>query len=110
MPWNAPNHLRIRGGLNILAASTIAAKEKTSRSDVTPGGGKMQSASRARLVSMMSCAIGVASISGTVRAQERSDATLEEVTVTATRVSDSVNRVPLAVTAQTQKALDQQGI
>ena len=35
---------------------------------------------------------------------------LEEITVTATRVSDSVNRVPLAVTAQTQRALDQQGI
>jgi outer membrane receptor protein involved in Fe transport len=35
---------------------------------------------------------------------------LEEVIVTATRQSDSVNRVPLSVTAQTQKALDQQGI
>ncbi|RYG95135.1 MAG: Plug domain-containing protein, partial [Alphaproteobacteria bacterium] len=35
---------------------------------------------------------------------------LEEVVVTSTRQSDAVNRVPLSVTAQTQKALDQQGI
>jgi len=38
------------------------------------------------------------------------DETLAEVVVTATRQSDSVNRVPLAVTAQTQEDLDQQGI
>ena len=35
---------------------------------------------------------------------------LEEVVVTATRQSETVNRVPLAVTAVTQKSLDQQGI
>jgi outer membrane receptor protein involved in Fe transport len=35
---------------------------------------------------------------------------LEEVVVTATRQADTVNRVPLAVTAQTQRALDQQGV
>ncbi len=35
---------------------------------------------------------------------------LEEIVVTATRQSDVLNRVPLSVTAQTQKALDQQGI
>ena len=40
----------------------------------------------------------------------QSEDALEEVTVTATRQSDSVNRVPLSVSAQTQKALDQQGI
>jgi outer membrane receptor protein involved in Fe transport len=38
------------------------------------------------------------------------DSELEEVVVTATRLSDSVNRVALSVTAQTQQALDQQGI
>lgn len=38
------------------------------------------------------------------------DATLEEVVVTATRHSDSVNRVALAITAQTQEILDQRGI
>jgi iron complex outermembrane recepter protein len=43
-------------------------------------------------------------------AQVEEDVTLEEVIITATRQSDSVNRVALAVTAQTQKALDQQGI
>ncbi len=35
---------------------------------------------------------------------------LEEIVVTATRHSDPVNRVPLSVTAETQEALDQQGI
>jgi outer membrane receptor protein involved in Fe transport len=35
---------------------------------------------------------------------------LEEVVVTATRQADTVNRVPLSVTAQTQRAMDQQGI
>jgi outer membrane receptor protein involved in Fe transport len=35
---------------------------------------------------------------------------LEQVVVTATRQVDTVNRVPLAVTAQTQRNLDQQGI
>jgi len=35
---------------------------------------------------------------------------LEEVVVTATRQADTVNRVPLSVSAQTQRNLDQQGI
>jgi outer membrane receptor protein involved in Fe transport len=35
---------------------------------------------------------------------------VEEVVVTATRQSQNINRVPLAVTAQTQKNLDQQGV
>jgi iron complex outermembrane receptor protein len=35
---------------------------------------------------------------------------LEEVVVTATRQNDTVNRVPLSVTAETQKNLDQLGI
>jgi outer membrane receptor protein involved in Fe transport len=45
-------------------------------------------------------------------AQTDSDTTasLEEVVVTATRRAEDVNRVPLAITAQTQRALDQQGI
>jgi outer membrane receptor protein involved in Fe transport len=38
------------------------------------------------------------------------DGALEEIVVTATRQADTVNRVPLSVTAQTQKNLDQQGI
>ena len=38
------------------------------------------------------------------------DETLGEVVVTATRQADTVNRVPLSVTAVTQKSLDQQGI
>jgi iron complex outermembrane receptor protein len=39
-----------------------------------------------------------------------SDDELEEVVVTATRQSDSVNRVALSVSAQTQQSLDQKGI
>jgi iron complex outermembrane recepter protein len=42
--------------------------------------------------------------------KEDSDDDLEEVTITSTRQIDTVNRVPLSVTAETQKALDQQGI
>ena len=38
------------------------------------------------------------------------DGALEEVVVTATRQADTVNRVPLSVSAQTQRTLDQQGI
>jgi iron complex outermembrane recepter protein len=41
---------------------------------------------------------------------EDADDQLEEVFVTSTRQIDTVNRVPLSVTAQTQKALDQQGV
>lgn len=41
---------------------------------------------------------------------ETADDELEEVVVTATRLSDSVNRVALSVSAQTQEALDQKGI
>ncbi len=42
--------------------------------------------------------------------KESADDELEEVVVTATRQSDSVNRVALSVSAQTQEALDQKGI
>ena len=35
---------------------------------------------------------------------------LEEVVVTATRQTDTVNRVPLSITAETQKTLDQMGV
>jgi outer membrane receptor protein involved in Fe transport len=38
------------------------------------------------------------------------DEVLGEVVVTATRQSDTVNRVPLSVTAVTQRTLDQQGV
>jgi outer membrane receptor protein involved in Fe transport len=38
------------------------------------------------------------------------DDVLEEVVVTATRQSDTVNRAPLAVSAQTQASMDQKGI
>src|SRR5690242_6433840 len=65
---------------------------------------------RNRLALMAPCALGALIGSNSAMSQEGTTATLEEVTVTATRVSDTVNRVPLAITAQTQRALDQQGI
>jgi len=65
---------------------------------------------RNRVALMAPCALGALIGSTNALAQEDGTATLEEVTVTATRVSDTVNRVPLAITAQTQRALDQQGI
>src|SRR6185369_318962 len=65
---------------------------------------------RNRVALMAPCALGALIGTNSALAQENSSATLEEIIVTATRVSDSVNRVPLAVTAQTQRALDQQGI
>jgi outer membrane receptor protein involved in Fe transport len=65
---------------------------------------------RKRLALMAPCALGALIGSNSALSQEDGTATLEEVTVTATRVTDTVNRVPLAITAQTQRALDQQGI
>ncbi len=44
------------------------------------------------------------------QAAEADSAVLDEVIVTSTRQVNTVNRVPLSVTAQTQEALDQQGI
>lgn len=45
-----------------------------------------------------------------IAAESDEDVALDEIVVTATRQSDSVNRVAVAVTAQTQEDLDQQGI
>jgi outer membrane receptor protein involved in Fe transport len=70
----------------------------------------MRIAGRNRLTLVAPCALGALIGSNQVLSQDNVSATLEEVVVTATRVSDSVNRVPLAITAQTQRALDQQGI
>ena len=50
------------------------------------------------------------SLSGTAAAQTASTGGLEEITVTATRQSDTVNRVPLSITAVTQDLVDQQGV
>jgi iron complex outermembrane receptor protein len=60
---------------------------------------------------MLSTAIATAAIAGGAMAQEAAGGSrLEEVVVTATRQSQNVNIIPLAVTAQTQKNLDQQGV
>jgi iron complex outermembrane recepter protein len=62
-----------------------------------------------RSVSLVSVATAVAAACApSVRAQTVD--VLEEVVVTATRHSDAANRVPLSLSAQTQQALDQQGI
>src|SRR6478609_5853286 len=64
------------------------------------------SSAHARLL-LMSAAL--AALASGAQAQQ-SSSTLEEVVVTATRQTDTVNRVPLSITAVTQKSLDQQGI
>ena len=74
---------------------------------------------RSRKGLLITTAVGSALIAGAAFAQtsgagENTGAVdqnqLQEVVVTATRQADTVNRVPLAVTAQTQRNLDQQGI
>jgi len=74
---------------------------------------------RSRLGLLITTAVGTALVATAAYAQasgqaENAPATdqnqLEQVVVTATRQADTVNRVPLAVTAQTQRALDQQGV
>jgi len=67
-------------------------------------------------VNRISCTVSIILGSAAIAALQSStvlaasDDALAEVIVTATRQNDAVNRVPLSVTAQTQKALDQQGI
>lgn len=76
----------------------------------------MRSISACRAPLFLTTAVGVALYAGTAAAQAdgapaRADlGQLEEVVVTATRQAGTVNRVPLAVTAQTQRAIDQQGV
>jgi outer membrane receptor protein involved in Fe transport len=72
----------------------------------------------ARTGLLITTALGAALSAGAALAQPaagenaaRADANqLEEVVVTATRQADTVNHVALAVTAETQKSLDQQGV
>jgi outer membrane receptor protein involved in Fe transport len=81
------------------------------------------SAYRSRLGLMLTTALGSAMLASVAFAQapatpageaensqQADTGALEEVVVTATRQADTVNRVPLSVTAQTQRNLDQQGI
>jgi len=58
---------------------------------------------------LLTTAVGSVLFAGAAFAQDAGNQ-LEEVVVTATRQADTVNRVPLAVTAQTQRNLDQQGV
>jgi outer membrane receptor protein involved in Fe transport len=55
--------------------------------------------------------LGASALSTAAFAQGANDSqALEEVVVTATRQSESLNRIPLSVSAQTQKSMDQIGI
>ena len=58
---------------------------------------------------VMACGVLVLALLAPAFVAGQEDGVLEEVVVTATR-SNTVNRVPLAVTAATQRDLDQQGI
>ncbi len=66
---------------------------------------------------LVSTALGMALLATGAMAQETQqtgpgagDGLLSEVVVTATRQADTVSRVPLSITAVTQRALDQQGV
>jgi outer membrane receptor protein involved in Fe transport len=65
---------------------------------------------------LLSTVLSSAFVAGAALAQEAGNAArtdgnaLEEIVVTATRQTDTVNRVPLSITASTQRTLDQQGI
>ena len=61
-------------------------------------------------VLLAGAAFGALIAAGPASAQAPATSTLEEVVVTATRQSDTVNRVSLSVAAVTQKNLDQQGV
>ncbi len=72
---------------------------------------KVRSFTKAAL--LFSTAFTSVAFGGAALAQEAGNgqpSQLEEVVVTATRQSQNVNLIPLAVTAQTQKNLDQQGV
>ena len=63
-----------------------------------------------RAVLMATTVIGSTGAAGAALAQPARDNALEEVVVTATRQTSTVNKVALSVSAVTQKSLDQQGI
>jgi outer membrane receptor protein involved in Fe transport len=62
------------------------------------------------LVASMAASAAVAQATEAQNTAQADQNQLEQVVVTATRQADTVNRVPLSVTAQTQRSLDQQGI
>ena len=68
---------------------------------------------RLRAALLVSTALTVSSVASAAFAQAAAPApsgTIEEVVVTATRQTSTVNKVALSVSAVTQKSLDQQGI
>ncbi len=74
----------------------------------------MRSCSAKSLMLLTSSLVAIASCTGVALAQ--SDQTggppdaLAEIVVTATRQTETVNRVPLSITAETQRSLDERGI
>jgi outer membrane receptor protein involved in Fe transport len=59
---------------------------------------------------MVSTALASVMMSGAAAAQSAGGDVLGEIVVTATKQADTVNRVPLSITAVTQANIDQQGI
>ena len=73
----------------------------------------MRRATRLRAALFMTTALGAAAASQAAFAQaaaSTNNQAIEEVVVTATRQTSTVNKVALSVSAVTQKSLDQQGI
>jgi iron complex outermembrane receptor protein len=72
---------------------------------------KLSAIRSARAALLVSTALGAAGVAQAAYAQAAPNANaLEEVVVTATRQTSTVNKVALSVSAVTQKSLDQQGI
>ncbi|MDR2216617.1 MAG: TonB-dependent receptor [Nevskiaceae bacterium] len=63
-----------------------------------------------RHVLLVTTSLGSALCAVAAHAQQPAPTGLEEVVVTATRQADTVNRVALSITAETQRNLDQRGI
>jgi outer membrane receptor protein involved in Fe transport len=70
----------------------------------------MTSADGKRTLLFATTALGALALHSAAFAQAANPQQVEEVTVTATRQTSTVNKVALSVSAVTQKALDQQGI
>src|ERR1700710_2835255 len=82
----------------------------TRPNEAQPAHNRLSSGVRAAL--LMTTALSAASLAGAAFAQAAAPNAnaLEEVVVTATRQTSTVNKVALSVSAVTQKSLDQQGI
>ena len=65
---------------------------------------------RSKLHDAIICALSVGIVSGAAQAQEQSSRVVEEVIITATKHEESLQDVPIAVTALSGESLDELGV